>query len=178
MHTTQNTVTNETLNNDTVSKPIERPAATDPPSEKPPRRHWVGWVFVAAALVAVAGLTMALVGGSDSSEPRAPIGDAKDHPGFGQVTPVVAESVGDAKDNPAYGPVTPIEPRTRDDILRDLVARGVVPAATLDDGTLITGPALAPRTRDDIVRDLVARGVVPAATLDDGSQITSRSLEP
>ena len=31
-------------------------------------------------------------------------------------------------------------PRTRDDIVRDLVARGVVPAATLDDGTQITGP--------------------------------------
>ena len=65
----------------------------------------VGWVFVAAALVAVAGLTMALVGGSDSSEPRAPIGDAKDNPDYGQVTPVVVESVGDAKDNPDYGPV-------------------------------------------------------------------------
>ena len=70
-------------------------------------------------------------------------------------------------------------PRTRDDIVRDLVARGVVPAATLDDGTQITGPGFepAPRTRDDIVRDLVARGVVPAATLDDGTQITSPALD-
>jgi hypothetical protein len=34
--------------------------------------------------------------------------------------------------------------RTRDEIVRDLVARGVVPAATLDDGTQITSPALAP----------------------------------
>ncbi len=34
--------------------------------------------------------------------------------------------------------------RTRDDVVRDLVDRGLVPAATLDDGTQITGPALAP----------------------------------
>ena len=48
-------------------------------------------------------------------------------------------------------------PRTRDDIVRDLVERGVVPAATLDDGTQITGPGFepTPRTRDEIVRDLV-----------------------
>jgi hypothetical protein len=32
--------------------------------------------------------------------------------------------------------------RTRDDVVRDLVARGVVTAATLDDGTQITSPAL------------------------------------
>jgi hypothetical protein len=64
-------------------------------------------------------------------------------------------------------------PRSRDDVVRDLVARGLVPAATLDDGTVITGPGLQPtRTHDDIVRDLVARGLVPAATLDDGTQIT------
>jgi len=71
-------------------------------------------------------------------------------------------------------------PRTRDDIVRDLVARGVVPAATLDDGTQITAAGFepAPRIRDDIVRDLVARGVVPAATLDDGTQITSPMPEP
>ena len=73
-----------------------------------------------------------------------------------------------------------LAPRTRDDIVRDLVARGVVPAATLDDGTQITGPGFepAPRTRDDVVRDLVARGVVPAATLDDGTQITGPGFEP
>ena len=62
---------------------------------------------------------------------------------------------------------------THDDIVRDLVARGLVPGATLDDGTQITGPGLRPtRTHDDIVRDLVERGLVPAATLDDGTQIT------
>ena len=67
-----------------------------------------------------------------------------------------------------------------DHVVRDLVARGVVPAATLDDGTQITGPGFGPtpRTRDEIIRDLVARGVVPAATLDDGSQITSSTPEP
>jgi len=71
-------------------------------------------------------------------------------------------------------------PRSRDDIVRDLVGRGVVPAAALDDGTDITSPALTPtpRTRDDVVRDLVARGVVPAATLDDGTQISSSTPEP
>ena len=31
-------------------------------------------------------------------------------------------------------------PRSRDDVVRDLVERGLVPAATLDDGTQITGP--------------------------------------
>jgi hypothetical protein len=68
--------------------------------------------------------------------------------------------------------------RSRDDVVRDLVIRGIVPAATLDDGTQITSRALAlaSRSRDDVVRDLVARGVVPAATLDDGTQISSRSL--
>ncbi len=71
-------------------------------------------------------------------------------------------------------------PRTRDDIVRDLVARGLVPAATLDDGTQVIGPALAsaPRTHDDIVRDLVAHGLVPAATLDDGTQVIGPALEP
>ena len=56
--------------------------------------------------------------------------------------------------------------RSRDDVVRDLVTRGIVPAATLDDGTQITSRALAlaSRSRDDVVRDLVARGIVPAAT--------------
>jgi len=63
--------------------------------------------------------------------------------------------------------------RSRDDVVRDLVERGLVPAATLDDGTHITGPGLQPtRTRDDVVRDLVERGLVPSASLDDGTQIT------
>ena len=71
-------------------------------------------------------------------------------------------------------------PRTRDGIVHDLVARGVVPAATLDNGTEITGAGFDParRSRDEVVRDLVARGVIPAATLDDGTQITSPALSP
>ena len=70
-----------------------------------------------------------------------------------------------ASSGPTQSDKTPVQaPRTRDDIVRDLVARGLVPAETLDDGTHITSPALAPapRTRDDIVRDLVARGVSPS----------------
>ena len=88
----------------------------------------------------------------------------------------VVESSGPTRSDQTPEPA----PLTRDDIVRDLVDRGVVPAATLDDGTQITSPALAPapRTRDDIVRDLVERGVVPAATLDDGTQITSPALAP
>jgi hypothetical protein len=71
-------------------------------------------------------------------------------------------------------------PQSRDEIVRDLVARGVVPAASLDDGTEIRGPGLAPveRSRDEIFRDLVARGVVPAATLDDGTEITGPAISP
>jgi hypothetical protein len=72
------------------------------------------------------------------------------------------------------------ELRTNDDIVRDLVNRGLVPAAALEDGTQIAGPALAPasRTRDDIVRDLVNRGLVPAAALEDGTRITVATPAP
>jgi hypothetical protein len=35
-------------------------------------------------------------------------------------------------------------PRSTDDAVRDLVERGLVPAATLDDGSQITGPGLRP----------------------------------
>jgi len=47
---------------------------------------------------------------------------------------------------------------TRDDIVQDLVDRGLVPGEALQP---------APLTRDDIVQDLVDRGLVPAATLED-----------
>ena len=89
---------------------------------------------------------------------------------------VIVESSGPTSSDQTPEPA----PRTRDDVVRDLVDRGLVPAATLDDGTQIISPALAPapRTRDDIVRDLVARGLVPAATLDDGTQIISPALAP
>ena len=87
--------------------------------------------------------------------------------------PVVA-SAGPARSDRTVTPAS----RSRDDVVRDLVNRGIVPAATLDDGTQISSRALAlaSRSRDDIVRDLVARGIVPAATLDDGTQIASRAL--
>jgi hypothetical protein len=105
--------------------------------------------------------------------------------GIGTAIVVAAAAVASiavvASSGPTQSDKTPVQaPRTRDDIVRDLVARGLVPAETLDDESHTTSPvhAPAPRTRDDIVRDLVARGVVPVATLDDGTQITSGSLEP
>jgi hypothetical protein len=47
------------------------------------------------------------------------------------------------------GPTSPNElqqtrSQSRDETVRDLVARGVVPAASLDDGTEISGPAITP----------------------------------
>ena len=89
---------------------------------------------------------------------------------------VIVESSGPTSSDQTPEPA----PRTHDEIVRDLVVRGLVPAATLDDGTQIISPALAPapRTRDEIVRDLVARGLVPAATLDDRTQIISPALAP
>ena len=86
----------------------------------------------------------------------------------------IAAGAGPARSDRTVPPAS----RSRDDVVRDLVARGIVPAATLDDGTQITSRAhaLAFRSRDDVVRDLVARGIVPAATLDDGTQISSRAL--
>ena len=58
--------------------------------------------------------------------------------------------------------------------MRELVARGFVPAATLDNGSHITSGTSdpAPRSQDEVVRELVARGLVPAATLEDGSEVT------
>src|SRR5215218_459871 len=46
--------------------------------------------------------------------------------------------------------------RSSDELVSDLVDRGLVPAASLDDGSQISGSALKPsaRTRDDVVRDL------------------------
>ncbi|HWM18255.1 MAG TPA: hypothetical protein VNO51_01115 [Ilumatobacteraceae bacterium] len=46
-------------------------------------------------------------------------------------------------------------PMTRDDLVQDLVDRGLVPSPT---------PQPAPLTRDEIVQDLVDRGLVPAAS--------------
>ena len=63
----------------------------------------------------------------------------------------------------------PVNPSS-DAAVRALVERGVVPAASLDDGSQVVGRQLATPSRDEIVRDLVERGLVPAASLDNGSQ--------
>ena len=103
-----------------------------------------------------------------------------DRPGFGFEAVFLAAKCSGQLASRASASSRGVNQRTRDDIVRDLVARGVVPAATLDDGTQITSPRSHPaqRTRDDIVRDLVERGLVPAATLDDGTQITGPAPAP
>ncbi len=112
MNTTQDTLDHDSHAGSveqTTTRILDRPVASvdaeHPTLEPPARRHWLGWVLVVAALVAAAALAMSLVVGGD---PSAPVGDAKDHPGYGQVTPVVAAPVGDAKDHPGYGQVTPV----------------------------------------------------------------------
>ena len=72
-------------------------------------------------------------------------------------------------------PVT-MDPTHQDAVVRNLVDRGVVPAASLSDGTQITANDRQARTRDDVVRDLVDRGLVPAASLSDGTQVTSPAM--
>ncbi len=66
----------------------------------------------------------------------------------------VVQNTGDQTSEPAVQPA----PQSRDDIVQDLVDRGLIPRQTLQ---------TAPLSRDDIVQDLVDRGLVPAATLDD-----------
>jgi hypothetical protein len=139
---------------------LESSAAVSAPSRRPTRRRAV---IIGAATLAVAGATVfAVVIGPGASESR-------DAP-----RTTVDPTAQDAVDEPAIAEPNQVQvPRSRDDVVRDLVERGLVPAATLDDGTQITRPGLQPiRTRDDVVRDLVERGLVPAATLDDGTQIT------
>jgi hypothetical protein len=84
----------------------------------------------------------------------------------------VVESGNSTKSDPAPTPIsTPkVSSASRDDAVRVLVDSGVVPAASLDDGSQIGAPGAS---RDDAVRVLVDSGVVPAASLDDGSQIGS-----
>jgi ferric-dicitrate binding protein FerR (iron transport regulator) len=66
-------------------------------------------------------------------------------------------------------------PRSQDDAVRELVEEGFVPAATLSDGTHVTGSRVATRSHDHYVGELVDRGLVPAATLSDGTPITGSS---
>jgi hypothetical protein len=49
------------------------------------------------------------------------------------------------------------EPRSRDEVLRDLVNRNLIPEQALDP---------QPRSRDEILRDLVNRNLIPAQALD------------
>ena len=67
---------------------------------------------------------------------------------------------------------TPVPASRSDDVVRDLVDRGVVPAATLGDGSHITGTPLdaTSQSHDEFVRDLVARGA--RARRDPGRRIT------
>jgi hypothetical protein len=143
---------------------LESSAAVSAASRRPNRRRAV---VIGAATLAIAGATLfAVVIGSGASDSR----DVR--------RTTVDPTAKDAVNEQAIAEPNQVQaPRSRDDIVRDLVARGLVPAATLDDGTQITRPGLRPtRTRDDIVRDLVARGLVPAATLDDGTQITAPGI--
>ena len=82
-----------------------------------------------------------------TTEPRSPAQRWHRHHGPATTSSATSSTAGSSRRPPST-----TEPRsparrspgtaTRDDIVRDLVARGVVPAATLDDGTQITSPAL------------------------------------
>ncbi|HZB39583.1 MAG TPA: hypothetical protein VE487_01380 [Ilumatobacter sp.] len=127
-----------------------------------------------------------------AGDPRTKIGGARRPPGGKRTGRVVAIGAGivvlstgillagtrsgdsNAPDQPA--PAS----RPSDDVVRDLVERGVVPAATLGDGSPVTAKTQDPTSQipDAVVRDLVARGVVPAATLGDGSQVANLPATP
>ena len=70
-------------------------------------------------------------------------------------------------------------PRTQDEVVRDLVSRGLVPAATLDDGSQIICRRRIHDEQDEVVRELVERGLVPAAPCSTtGSQSVSALHRP
>jgi hypothetical protein len=87
----------------------------------------------------------------------------------------VVQDGGDAP-QPDITVAPPANPSS-DAVVRSLVERGVVPAASLEDGSQITAetPDPEPRSQDEIVSDLVERGLVPAASLDDGSEVGNPS---
>ena len=101
---------------------------------RPKRRR--GIVIGTVTLAVTGAALFTVIGASDSRdlprttiEPTAP--DAVNEP-----TPVLDDGDLDTR--------TGLQPgRTHDDIIRDLVRRGLVPAATLSDGTQITSPRLA-----------------------------------
>jgi membrane-associated protease RseP (regulator of RpoE activity) len=125
-------------------------------------------VIGAATLTVVGAAVLALAVGSATPDARV------------RPSATVEPTTGDAGDAVPIAVDKRIEgSRSRDDTIRDLVERGLVPAATLDDGTRITTPGLQSiPSRDNTIRDLVERGLVPAATLDDGTQIATPGLQP
>ena len=103
---------------------MESSVAVSAARRRPNRRRTV---VIGAATLLVAGATLIVAvtsGGSDSRDaPRT----------------TVDPTAQDAVNEQANAEPTQIEaPRSRDDAVRDLVERGLVPAATLDDGTQIT----------------------------------------
>jgi len=98
-HPTTNTVS-------VLDRPVAPVDAERPTLEARSRGHWLGWVLVVAALVAAAALAVSLLAGNDGRPSL--VGDAKDHVGYGQATPVVAAPLGDAKDHAGYGQATPV----------------------------------------------------------------------
>ncbi len=139
---------------------MESNAAVSAASRRPRRRRAV---VIGAATLAVAGaMVVAVLIASGAS-------DSRDAPRT-TVSPTVPDAV---NEQPIAEPTQVQAPSSRDEVVRDLVERGLIPAATLDDGTQIARLVLHPRrTLDDVLRDLVERGLIPAATLDDGTQIT------
>jgi hypothetical protein len=118
---------------------LESSAAVNAESRRPNRRRPVV-IGVAILAVAVAALFTVIVGPDASGsrdvprttvEPTAP--DA-----VNEQAPVLDDETLNTRTGRQPG-------RTRDDIIRDLVRRGLVPAATLSDGTQITRPGLAGR---------------------------------
>jgi hypothetical protein len=123
----------------------------------------------------------------DTIEAEAP---TEDHPRRAPVRKVIATvaavlaagtlvgiALAQDRDSDPSDRIPELAPRSRDDVVRDHVERGFIPAATLDDGSRIVGDAVARPSGDDGIRVLVERGVVPAATLSDGTEIASPAVQ-
>ncbi len=106
---------------------LESSAAVRAASRRPRRRRVV---VIGAATMAIAGAAaFAVVIGSGAS-------DSRDVP-----TTTVDPAADDAVDEQALAePNQVATPRSRDDVIRNLVERGLVPAATLEDGIQISTP--------------------------------------
>ncbi len=127
----------------------------DSPRPIAKRRKPVRKILIAAAAIFVAGTIagVAIVEIVETSGPSSP--DRTTQPAPRSRDDLVRDLV-----NGGVVPAATLEsaPPSREDLVRDLVNRGVVPAATLES---------APPSREDLIRDLVARGLIPAATLED-----------